>query len=57
LAISSSRFTDSQAKLEAELAELPPEERGDFFESQGLTSGGLDRLIRAGEVMLFRFNV
>src|SRR6478609_2776533 len=40
------------AKIEAELAELPPAERGDFLESLGLTSAGLDRLIRAGYELL-----
>ena len=40
------------AKIEAELAELPPEERGDFLESLGLTSAGLDRLILAGYELL-----
>ncbi|HXC25845.1 MAG TPA: redox-regulated ATPase YchF, partial [Gemmatimonadaceae bacterium] len=35
------------AKIEAELAELPPEDRGEFLSSLGLTSAGLDRLIRA----------
>ena len=36
------------AKIEAELAELPPEDRADFLASLGLESAGLDRLIRAG---------
>ena len=36
------------AKIEAELAELPPEDRADFLSSLGLESAGLDRLIRAG---------
>ena len=36
------------AKIEAELAELPPEDRADFLGSLGLESAGLDRLIRAG---------
>ena len=36
------------AKIEAELAELPVEDRGDFLASLGLESAGLDRLIRAG---------
>jgi ribosome-binding ATPase len=40
------------AKIEAELAELPPAERGEFLESLGLTSAGLDRLIRAGYELL-----
>ncbi len=36
------------ARIEAELAELPPEDRADFLSSLGLESAGLDRLIRAG---------
>ena len=40
------------AKIEAELAELPPEDRGDFLASLGLSSAGLDRLIRAGYHLL-----
>jgi GTP-binding protein YchF len=40
------------AKIEAELAELPAEERGDFLESLGLKSAGLDRLIVAGYELL-----
>ena len=36
------------AKIEAELAELPEADRGDFLASLGLESAGLDRLIRAG---------
>jgi len=40
------------AKIEAELAELPPEDRGEFLASLGLTSAGLDRLIRASYALL-----
>jgi ribosome-binding ATPase len=40
------------AKIEAELAELPPEDRADFLASLGLESAGLDRLIRAGFELL-----
>jgi GTP-binding protein YchF len=40
------------AKIEAELAELPPEDRADFLASLGLDSAGLDRLIRAGYHLL-----
>ena len=40
------------AKIEAELAELPPEDRKDFLGSLGLESAGLDRLIRAGYHLL-----
>ena len=36
------------AKIEAELAELPLEDRAEFLQSLGLESAGLDRLIRAG---------
>jgi len=40
------------AKIEAELAELPPDDRGDFLASLGIESAGLDRLIRAGYHLL-----
>jgi GTP-binding protein YchF len=40
------------AKIEAELAELPAEDRAGFLESLGLESAGLDRLIRAGYHLL-----
>lgn len=40
------------AKLEAEIAELPPEERLEFLESMGLHQTGLDRLIKASFDML-----
>ena len=40
------------AKIEAELAELPPEDRADFLGSLGLESAGLDRLIHAGYHLL-----
>lgn len=40
------------ARIESELAELPPADRGDFLASLGLTSAGLDRLIRAGFELL-----
>jgi len=40
------------AKIEAELAELPAEDRADFLSSLGLESAGLDRLIRAGYELL-----
>jgi GTP-binding protein YchF len=36
------------ARIESELAELPPEDRAEFLASLGLESAGLDRLIRAG---------
>jgi ribosome-binding ATPase len=40
------------AKVEAELAELPPEDRGDFLQSLGLTESGLDRLAHAAYHLL-----
>jgi hypothetical protein len=40
------------AKIESELAELPPEDRAEFLASLGLESAGLDRLIRAGYQLL-----
>ncbi|MDQ6885877.1 MAG: redox-regulated ATPase YchF [Gemmatimonadota bacterium] len=40
------------AKIESELAELPPGDRQDFLTSLGLASAGLDRLIRAGYHLL-----
>jgi hypothetical protein len=40
------------AKIEAELAELPEDDRRGFLESLGIESAGLDRLIRAGYHLL-----
>ena len=40
------------AKVEAELAELAPEDRGEFLESLGLTESGLDRLAHAAYHLL-----
>lgn len=40
------------AKLEADLADLPPEERSDFLSSVGVEESGLNRLIRTGFRML-----
>jgi len=40
------------AKIEAEIASLPPEERKDYLEAVGLKEPGLDRLIRAGYGLL-----
>jgi GTP-binding protein YchF len=40
------------AKIEAELAELSGEDRAAFLESLGITSAGLDRLIRSGYELL-----
>ena len=40
------------ARIEAELAELSPDERQEFLASLGIESAGLDRLIRAGYHLL-----
>ena len=40
------------ARIEAELAELAPEDRAEFLHSLGLESAGLDRLIHAGYHLL-----
>lgn len=40
------------AKIEAELAQLPPEERREYLAELGLAEPGLDRLIRAGYQLL-----
>jgi GTP-binding protein YchF len=40
------------AKIEAEVRELPPEDRADFLRSLGLEEAGLDRLIHAGYRLL-----
>jgi GTP-binding protein YchF len=40
------------AKIESEIATLPPEERKDYLEAVGLQEPGLDRLIRAGYGLL-----
>ena len=40
------------ARIEAELAELSPEERSEFLASLGIESAGLDRLIRASYELL-----
>lgn len=40
------------AKIEAELADLPPEDRAEFLASLGVESAGLARLIRAGYALL-----
>jgi ribosome-binding ATPase len=40
------------AKIESEIAMLPPEERSDYLEAVGLKETGLDRLIRAGYALL-----
>ena len=40
------------AKIESEIATLPPEERADYLAAVGLTETGLDRLVRAGYALL-----
>jgi GTP-binding protein YchF len=40
------------AKIEAEIAILPPEERADYLGAIGLAEPGLDRMIRAGYALL-----
>jgi len=40
------------AKIESEIAMLPPEERADYLAAIGLKETGLDRLIRAGYALL-----
>ncbi|MGF1469412.1 MAG: redox-regulated ATPase YchF [Sandaracinaceae bacterium] len=40
------------AKIEAEIMQLPPEERSDFLESVGLEEPGLNQVIRTGYRML-----
>ena len=40
------------AKIESEIAALPPAERADYLKAIGLTETGLDRLVRAGYALL-----
>jgi GTP-binding protein YchF len=40
------------AKIEAEIAVLPPTERAEYLAAMGLKEAGLDRLIRAGYALL-----
>jgi ribosome-binding ATPase len=40
------------AKIESEIAALPPTERAEFLEAVGLKETGLDRLVRAGYALL-----
>ncbi len=47
-----SEIVPFSAKIEAELAELPVEERKEFLSSLGLETAGLDRLIIAGYHLL-----
>jgi hypothetical protein len=46
------RIVVVSAAIEAEVAQLPPEERGEFLEGLGLHDSGLDRVIRAGYDLL-----
>ena len=39
-------------KLEAEIVQLPPEERGEYYEAAGITSPGLARLAQAGKDLI-----
>jgi len=39
-------------KLEAEIVQLPPEERDEYYQSAGITSPGLARLAQAGKELL-----
>ena len=40
------------AKIESEIAVLPPQERAEYLEAVGLKEPGLDRLIREGYALL-----
>jgi GTP-binding protein YchF len=40
------------AAIEAEISQMPQEDRGEFLSSLGLEEGGLDRVIRAGYALL-----
>ena len=40
------------ARIEEEIAQLPPDEAAEFLETMGLEEAGLDRLIRAGYALL-----
>jgi hypothetical protein len=40
------------AAIEAEISQMPAEDRGDFLASLGLEDSGLDRIIRAGYALL-----
>jgi ribosome-binding ATPase len=40
------------AKIESEIATLPPADRADYLKAVGLTETGLDRLVRAGYALL-----
>jgi ribosome-binding ATPase YchF (GTP1/OBG family) len=40
------------ARIEEEIAQLPPAEAAEFLDAMGLSEAGLDRLIRAGYALL-----
>src|SRR6478672_3085454 len=42
----------TSAKIESEIAMLPPDERADYLAAVGLKETGLDRLVRAGYALL-----
>ena len=46
------RYVVVSAAIEAEVAQLPDEDRGEFLEGLGLHDSGLDRVIRAGYDLL-----
>jgi GTP-binding protein YchF len=46
------RFVVISAAIEAEVAQLPEEDRKDFLEGLGLQDSGLDRIIREGYALL-----
>ncbi len=48
----SAEFVIICAQLEAELVELPPDERADYLEALGVTSSGVDRLIKSAYRLL-----
>jgi ribosome-binding ATPase len=48
----SAEIVPFSAKIEAELADLPPGDRAEFLASLGLTSAGLERVIKAGYHLL-----
>ena len=46
------RYVVVSAAIEAEVAQLPDEDRGEFLDGLGLADSGLDRVIRAGYDLL-----
>jgi len=51
-AVGEDRIMPISAEIEAEIAELPRDERGEFLRSVGLSESGLSRLIRMGVKVL-----